>query len=386
MTTALLKDGDTFIEKVNMTRKDNYFKVVLNLVKLTFQEWKDDKASRLAAGLAYYTIFALAPMVLVILSVIGLFMDQAVVGDLLTQQVSRLVGESGSTFFQTVVEVALEPKENNLLATIIGIVVAIIGATGIFVHLKDAINTVWGIEKKRFDGLVGLIRIRAISLTAILAIGFVLLVSLLFSTGLSAFLERIRLAGDTTFILGLLGSLVSLGMTTLVFALMYKYLPDAVVKWKDVWVGAFFTAVLFIIGNFAIGKYLGTSNLGELYGIAGSVLILLTWVYYSAQILLFGAEFTQVYSNKIGTRSLSLEKPTDGAKGSVNKPGADAVATPLVTTPLDGMQKAETAEVAHVVTDEEIKKKQDFWPLIISLFLLPFVMMRLFKPGKKVKS
>ncbi len=359
-------------------KENNFLQDAIKLLKLTFQEWKDDKASRLAAGLAYYTIFALAPMVLVILSVIGLFMDQAIVGDLLTQQVSRLVGESGSTFFQTVVEVALEPKENNLVATIIGIVVAIIGATGIFVHLKDAINTVWGIEKKRFEGLVGLVRVRAISFTSILVIVFVLLVSLLFSSGLTALLERISLAGDTTFILALLGNLVSLGMTTLVFTLMYKYLPDADVKWRDVWVGAFFTAVLFVAGNFAIGKYLGTSNLGELYGIAGSVLILLTWVYYAAQILLFGAEFTQVYSNKFGTRSLSLVKPTDGAKGSVNQQGVEEAASPV-----NEMQKVATAEVVQDAMNEEMKQKQDFWRLIIGLIIAPFVLLRLFKPRKK---
>lgn len=259
--------------------------------------------------------------------------------------------------------------------------VAIIGATGIFVHLKDAINTVWGIEKKRFEGLVGLVRVRAISFTSILVIVFVLLVSLLFGAGLTALLERISLAGDTSFILALLGNLVSLGMTTLVFALMYKYLPDADVKWRDVWVGAFFTAVFFVAGNFAIGKYLGTSNLGELYGIAGSVLILLTWVYYAAQILLFGAEFTQVYSNKYGTRSLSLEKPTDGAKGSVNKQGVDAVASPS-----NEIQKVVTTEIMHVVMNEEMKKKQDFWRLIIGLILVPFVMLRLFKPRKKLKN
>ena len=364
-----------------MKKKDNILKVTFGLIKLTFKAWKEDKASRLAAGLAYYTIFALAPMLLVILSVIGLFIDQAVVGNLLTQQVSQLLGESGSAFFEAVVEVALQPKENNLLATIIGLVVALLGATGIFIHLKDAINTVWGIEKKRFDGLVGLVKVRAISLTAILVVGFVLLVSLLFSTGLNALLSRIGLAGDTTLVLGLLGNLVSLGLTTLVFSLMYKYLPDAEVKWRDVWVGAFFTALLFMVGNFAIGTYLGTSNLGKLYGIAGSVLILLTWVYYSAQILLFGAEFTQVFSNKIGTRSLSLEKPTDGAKGSVNRLGADEVLTPS-----GEILSADTSAVSNIVMDEETNKKQDFWRLIIGLILVPFVMLRLFNLRRKSKS
>ena len=361
-----------------MKKEENIFQVAIKVVKLTFQEWKDDKASRLAAGLAYYTIFALAPMVLVILSVIGLFMDQTVVGDLLIQQVSRLVGDSGTAFFQTIVDVALEPKENNLLATIIGIVVALLGATGIFIHLKDAINTVWGVEKKRFEGLVGLVRVRAVAFTSILVIIFVLLVSLLFSTGLNALLEMINLAGDTTFILGLLGNLVSLLMTTLVFALMYKFLPDADVKWRDVWIGAFFTAILFMVGNFALGKYLGTSNLGELYGIAGSVLILLTWVYYSAQILLFGAEFTQVYSHKYGTRSLSLETTLDGAKDTEIQPEADTVAADS-----SGLQPVATPGITNIVMDEEMKKKQELWRLIFGFILVPFVVLRLLKPGKK---
>jgi len=364
-----------------MNKTDNFIKVFFGILKKTFQEWKEDKASRLAAGLAYYTIFALAPTVLVILSVIGLFMDQATVGDLLTKQVSGLVGESGSAFFQAVVDVALEPKENNLLATVIGLVVAILGATGIFVHLKDAINTVWGIDKKRFEGLVGLVRVRAISLTAILAIGFMLLVSLLFSTGINSLLERINLRGETSFILGILGNLVSLGMTTLVFSLMYKYLPDAEVKWKDVWVGAFFTAFLFMFGNFAIGKYLGTSNLGELYGVAGSVLILLTWVYYSAQILLFGAEFTQVYSNTVGTRSLAEEKPIDGAKGSLNLLPADEV---LESAGEIGQPDA--TAITQIILDEETEKKQDFWRLMLGLILAPLVIVRLFRPRNKSKS
>lgn len=343
-----------------------FFKTLFELLKKTFEEWKADKASRLAAGLAYYTIFALAPTVLVILSLVGLFIDRAEVAKLLTSQVGQLVGGSGSEFFQAIVDVALEPKENNLIATIIGIVVAIVGATGVFVQLKDAINTVWGINEQRFKGLVGLVRVRAISLTGILVIGFMLLVSLLFSTALNAMLERFNLAGDTSFLLSLLGNLVSLGMITVIFALMYKFLPDAEVKWRDVWMGAFFTAFMFMLGNFAIGKYLGMSNLGDTYGVAGSVLVLLTWIYYSAQILLFGAEFTQVYSNKLGTRSLSLADPMDGAKGSVSQGLA-----------------MEESKVPFAVLDEEAKEKQGFWRLIGGAIVAPLILLRILKPKDK---
>ena len=366
----------------------NRIKTLINLLKQTFQEWKESKASRLAAGLAYYTIFALAPTVLVILSLLGLFMDRAAVAEMLNAQVAGLVGEAGSGFFQAVVDVALEPKENNLLAAIIGIVVAIIGATGVFIHLKDAINAVWGIEEKRFKGLVGLVRVRAISFAAILALGFMLLVSLLFSTALTALLDRIHLAGDTSFILGLLGNLVSLGLITVVFALMFRFLPDVEVKWRDVWVGAFFTAFLFMLGNFAIGKYLGTSNLGELYGVAGSVLILLTWIYYSAQILLFGAEFTQVYSKTLGTRSLAIDEQGTPAEAAAAKEGAPvayaAVTEGGTVVPLASPAGIPpTRSTPYLVMDEEARQKQSFWNLILALIIAPFLLVRFLKPGRK---
>lgn len=277
-----------------------------NLLKLTYQGWKEDKASRLAAALAYYTIFSLAPMLIIALAVAGLIWQRDVVQTALMNQIGGLVGAQGADFVAGLLQGASNPREG-IWATIIGIITLIFGALGVFNALHEALNTIWEVKEEETKGIWNSIKKvilnRFLSFTMILGIGFMLLVSLVISTALSAFGTWIGgLFPFQEFILQAINLIVSIGVITIFFALIFKVLPDADVAWRDVWVGAFFTAVLFSIGKTLIGLYLGSSAVASSFGAAGSLVVLLLWIYYSAQILFFGAEFTQVYANQLGSR------------------------------------------------------------------------------------
>lgn len=298
------------------------------LLRKSFEEWKKDKASRLAAALSYYTIFSLAPLVLVVLTILGWIYRDGSSSKLFLTQIIGLVGESGGKLFESIIESANQPAKSTW-AAIVGTATAIFGATGVFVQLKDALNAAWGITEERFKGLEGMVRVRAVSLTAILVIGFLLLVSLFVSTGLAALTSK--LSSDNAilaFLLKVFNQVLSIGLNAILFAFMFKSLPDIKIAWKDVWVGALFTSVLFNIGKFAIGLYLGNSNIGSSFGAAGSILLILFWVYYSAQIILFGAEFTQVYSEKYGSRvkTGTPKSHPEAVKVTLDEKGAPIVA------------------------------------------------------------
>ena len=267
------------------------------------KEWKQDKATRQAAALAYYTMFSLAPLVVIVVTLLGWVYREGDAGALFMEQVVGLVGETGGEAFQAVVESANRP-ETSAIATVISVVTVLFGATGVFVQLKDALNVVWGVSEKRFSGLKGLVRVRAVALTGVLVVGFLLLVSLFVSTLLSFVTGRF--SSDilvVSILIQVMNQIVSVGFIMLLFAFIFKYLPDADVAWKDVWIGALFTSILFNVGKYLIGIYLGNSNVGSSLGAAGSILVVLVWVYYSAQILLFGAEFTQVCSDRYGSNA-----------------------------------------------------------------------------------
>lgn len=280
-------------------------KAFFRLIVEAFKEWRADKASRQAASLAYYTIISLAPLMILVLTLLGWIYRDGDVGAMFMEQAVGLVGESGGEVFQGVVEAANQP-ETSMLATIVSLVTVAFGATGVFVQLKDALNTAWGITEERFSGLKGLVRVRAVALTGILVIGFLLLVSLFVSTAISAMTSRFSSdAAVWSVIIQILNQIVAVGLIMVLFAFIFKYLPDAKIAWKDVWVGALFTSVLFNIGKYLIGLYLGNSNVGSAFGAAGSLLVVLVWVYYSAQLILLGAEFTQVYTDRYGSMSIS---------------------------------------------------------------------------------
>ncbi len=276
------------------------------LFKLTYQGWKEDKASRLAAALAYYTIFSLAPMLVIVIAVAGLIWQREAVQESVTNQLGGLTGEQGAEFVSSLLDSASSPAEG-IVATIIGIVTLLFGALGVFNELHNALNTVWEVKEEKVDGFWNTIKKvivdRFLSFTMILGIGFMLLVSLVISAGITASEEVLAsVLPFHEFILQMINLVISIGVITVFFALIFKILPDAEIAWRDVWIGAFITALLFSLGKTLIGLYLGSSAIASSFGAAGSLVLLLVWIYYSAQILFFGAEFTQVYANKFGSR------------------------------------------------------------------------------------
>lgn len=277
-------------------------KTIWVLLKETFSEWNADKASRLAAALAYYTIFSLAPLLIIVIAIAGaVFGEEAARGEIVGQ-IQGLVGIDGAKFIETAIESASQPRAGTV-ASIISIIILLFGASGLFAQLQDALNTIWEVQPKPGRGLIGLIRDRFLSFSMVLGVGFLLLVSLVMSAALAAVVNFVgHLIPGIAFVLELTNFIFSFVVTTLLFGLIYKVLPDVEIAWSDVWIGAAITSLLFSIGRFGLGVYLGNSSFGSTYGAAGSVVIILVWVYYAAQILFFGAEFTQVYARKFGSR------------------------------------------------------------------------------------
>ncbi|NLG96645.1 MAG: YihY/virulence factor BrkB family protein [Chloroflexi bacterium] len=271
------------------------------MLKETFKEWNEDKAPRLAAALAYYTIFAIAPLLLIIISIAGFVIgNNATVQQQILQQVEATVGPQGAQAVQTIIENASRPGAG-IIATIIGVVTLLVGATGLFGQLQGSLNTIWDVKPKEGRGITGMLKDRFLSFTMILGLCFLLLVSLVISTAISVLNSYFSdLLGGTGIIAQIVDLAISIGIITFIFAMIFKILPDVEIAWSDVWIGALITAVLFTIGKYLLSWYLSTSAPGSAYGAAGSLVILLLWVYYSAQILFFGAEFTQVYSRRYG--------------------------------------------------------------------------------------
>jgi membrane protein len=276
---------------------------LFSLFKDTFAEWIDDKAPQLGAALAYYTVFSLAPLILVLLAIIGIVFrhDPAGAWERITDQMSYFLDRSGVQVVQDVARTASKPSASRL-ATITGIALALFGASGVFGQLQDALNTIWGVKAKPGAAVWDYIRVRFLSFAMVAGVCFLLLVTLTIEAvlkGLSHYLET-RLPGGAALAFTIY-AVVDLSLVVLLFALMFKYLPDVQVEWRDVWVGSAMTALLFLIGKWALGLYLGSGAAGSAYGAASSLVTLLLWIYYSSQILLFGAEFTQVYANRCGS-------------------------------------------------------------------------------------
>jgi membrane protein len=363
-----------------------------SVLKDTFSEWQEDKASRLAAALAYYTIFSMAPLIIIVLGIVGYLFGRDMVGSYMIEQISSMVGPEGAAVFQTIVESASQPA-TSIVATVIGLVTLLLGALGMFGQLQDALNTVWGVAPKPGRGIWGFLQTRLLSFTMVLGIGFLLLVSLILSSVLSAL--NTFLAGWTdasVIVLQVVNFVVSFGVITLLFAMIYKILPDVKLKWRDVWVGAAVTALLFSIGKFALGFYLGRQTFGSTYGAAGSLLIILLWVYYSAQILLFGAEFTQVYAKRFGGRVIPdknavLLTPEDRAHQGI--PHAEDIAAAMrgqKETSSPSLLSTSKAAVApgQIITGGETPKPNRW--ITLSLIVLLFGLSLIKKPnGIEVK-
>lgn len=291
-------------------------KIVLTLIKETFKEWQEDKASRLAAALAYYTVFSLTPLLLIVIVVAGwIFGEDAAQGEIVTQ-LEGLLGAEGARMIEIAIQNTNQAGSNSgAIASCISVAVLIFGATGMFVQLQDALNTIWNVQPKPGRGLIKFITKRILSFAMILGVALLLLLSLLLSAILTAITHYFSdLILGFNILLQILDLVLPFGIITLLFALIYKFLPDVKIAWSDVWIGAGITALLFSIGKWLIGLYLGQSSFGSTYGAAGSLVILVAWANYSAQILFLGAEFTQVYARKYGSQifpdkhAVSIEK------------------------------------------------------------------------------
>jgi membrane protein len=274
----------------------------LSLLKQTFQEWLQDKAPQLGAALAYYTVFSLAPLILVLLAIIGVVFreDPAGAWDKITKQMSYFLDPSAVEIVQSIAQKASQPAKSTI-ATIIGIALALFGASGVFGQLQDALNTIWGVKAKPGHGMWGFLRDRFLSFAMVGGICFLLLVSLAIEALLKGFSHYVQSVLPGGMVIALAVYFVfDFTVVVLLFAMIFKFLPDVKIQWRDVWIGAVLTTILFGIGKWLLGFYLGSGAAGSAYGAASSLITLLLWVYYSSQILLFGAEFTQVYAARAG--------------------------------------------------------------------------------------
>jgi membrane protein len=264
-------------------------------------DWWNDNCLRLAASLAYYTALSLAPLVLLIVGVIGLVLDRQQVGSQLSAQLEGLIGPAGRELVTSIL--AATSPQGGTLATLIGLGTLLIGATAVFGELQATLNLIWEVRPAPTNGvwagIWALLRERLFSLALVLALAFLLLVSLVISAALAGAAAWLQ-GPEQALLSRLLELAVSLLVLTFVFALLYMYVPDAEIGWRDVWLGGLITAVLFTLGKTAIGLYLGQASVGSAYGAAGSLVVLLVWVYYSALIMFFGAEFTHAWATRQG--------------------------------------------------------------------------------------
>jgi len=315
-------------------------KTLFSLLKETFDEWNNDRAPRLAAALAYYTAFSIAPLLIIVIAVAGLAFGQEAVRGRLDNQIQGLVGRQAADTIQEIVANVSQPQ-TSFLASLVSIITLILGAIGLFGQLQDALDTVWGVTPRTGQGIVEIIRQRFASFTMVLGIAFLLLVSLVISAILSALSDFThQLLPGAEVILQIANVLISFLVITLLFAMIYKILPDVQIAWRDVWLGAMVTALLFTVGKFLIGLYLGNSSVASTYGAAGSFVVLLLWVYYSAQILLFGAEFTQVYARRYGSKIIPAKNAvpvTTEARAEQGMSPLKNVPSPETTIDLDNM-------------------------------------------------
>lgn len=285
-----------------MAAKESFLGNSFTLLKQTFSEWLEDKAPQLGAALAYYTVFSLAPLILVLLAIIGFIFrdDPGGAWNKITGQMSYFLDKSAVEVVQNIAQKAAQPNKG-MLATIIGVALALFGASGVFGQLQDALNTIWGVKAKPGAGIWGFLRSRFLSFAMVGGVCFLLLVSLTLESVLKGFSHYVQSALPGGIVIALaVYWIFDLAVVILLFAIIFKFLPDAEIQWRDVWIGAALTAIFFAIGKWALGLYLGSGSAASAYGAASSLITLLLWVYYSSQILLFGAEFTQVYAQRAG--------------------------------------------------------------------------------------
>ncbi|NJN19054.1 MAG: YihY/virulence factor BrkB family protein [Oscillochloris sp.] len=280
---------------------------IKDLAVETFKEWSEDKAPRLAAALSYYTVFSLAPLLLIIIAVAGLFLggDNQQVQNQVISQLATFVGQDAANSIADLLQAADRPQLGSI-SGLLGLVALLFGAGALFIHLQDSLNTIWEVAPKPNRGIWAAVRERFFSFAMVLGAGFLLLASLVLTTALDAFSQFFP---GTAGLWQGVNLVVSLLITWLLFALVFKVVPDVKITWRDVLLGAAITAVLFAVGRYLLSLYLANSSTASAYGAAGSLVLLLVWIYYSAQIIFLGAEFTQVYARRFGSQIM----PDDNA-------------------------------------------------------------------------
>lgn len=285
------------------TDKRNFrIKDLPSLIVETFKAWIADDPFRLSAIVAYYAVLSLPALLVIIINVIGSIWGIEIVQGQLTDEFTLALGRDAALAIENIIS-ETRNSEKNTLSTIIGIGTLLFGATGVFYQLKISLNEIWKIKANPNAKIWKVVTDRALSFAFILVIGFLLLISFIITAGISALNNYIRQALPDILVYAayLLDSILSIGIISVLFALMFKYLPDAKIKWKTVWIGSILTAVLFVIGKLVLGVYFGQADPGSTYGAAGTIVLVLLWVSYSSLILFFGAEFTYVYANRYGT-------------------------------------------------------------------------------------
>lgn len=292
-----------------MTRKNSVNKL-WGVFKTASNGFIDDKVMKLSGALSFYMIFSMGPLLLIIITICSIFFGRDAVEGKVYAQLQGFIGHDTAIQLQSIIQHAAISGKNTL-ATIIGVIFLLIGASSVFAEMQDSINMIWGLKPKPKSGWIAFLKNRLLSFSVIVSLGFLLLVSLCISALVEEFGNHLKLiiSGISVMLIYVINLCITISITTFIFAVIFKVLPDAEIKWKDVAVGAFATMILFLVGKFAISFYISKTNVGSTYGTAGSLIVLLLWVYYSAMIVYFGAEFTKFYAVTFGNEI----KPTDYA-------------------------------------------------------------------------
>ena len=283
---------------------------VVDLLKHAALGWRDDHASSMGAALSYYTVFSVAPLLLIVISLAGIFLGEEAARGAIVGQISGMVGETGAQAIETLVQNVAEPGKG-VIGTLVGVLLLLVGATTVFAELQEDLNRIWKVPNvEPPGGLWGWMRARVLSIGLILAIGFLLLASLIVSAAIAALGNwSSAFLGTWETVARAIDMLLSFSIVTTLFALIYRFMPQVHIRWRDVWIGAAVTAFLFTIGKWLIGLYIGQSAVASGFGAAGSLAVLLVWLYYSAQIFLFGAEFTWASAHRFGSKKSELSNP-----------------------------------------------------------------------------
>ncbi|NDJ86364.1 MAG: YihY/virulence factor BrkB family protein [Chloroflexi bacterium] len=281
------------------------------LLEQTIMAYIQDRASRQAAALAYYGVLSLAPLLIIAISVAGIFLGRDDVQQQVISEVEQVIGSGSADLVQDVLEATYD-RDGGFFATVVSVILLLFGATNLFSQLKMSLNRVWGVETEEgraiLHGILNVIRDRLIAALMVVGVGFLLLLSQMLTPAISVVISFASdLDVNIAFLLQILNMSISIALSAFIIGLVFRFLPDTRPAWRDVWVGALFTAVLFALGQRLIGLYIENSNMASAYGVAGSVIVVLLWIYYSSSIVLFGAEFTEVYARLYGMRSVDSE-------------------------------------------------------------------------------